>query len=542
MKTKFYLLLIAIFALSISAKAQNIGGQDVVVSEMDYMYHAYSKISIANNGWIYILVDKKTSSDSRLELHRSKDNGATYQRLKEWQHIGGTWEYTDADLVVTGNNQSNIVVWIALGLKHRTESNGEVRIAKHDANGNFLGVAYSETSTDYQPYHVAISSDYRSPNSGGSPFAIAIAYTDYTTIEGKSWLNYAYSLDGGNSFTRRVIYSLEGKRKLGRVDVSLGKARSAIFGMVGIAFEMGDADGYNCRNIGFLANYMDYDNNFAWSGPINVSKVIPNAENNTRNPKVQWFGNSELNPTIGGFSSFNFIVAFDRRYSESDVDVKYVYPKTSFNIGTGHTPAISDFDWASLDDANSTIDRDVALSFDKQYNHYLATYIKEYGSSFNMMYKYIDTDKINDQTYWTTLGCYSMAMKSNTDNAYSTSIDINPTKNKVCWSWTTDSHSEGNNTVWTDAEWSTVDVGEIVSVDRKLNIFPNPATEAINIKLQNSDEYTAKIIDFQGKLLKEVSFTGNQTKISLENMPTGIYMLKINSGKKQYTEKFIKSL
>ncbi|MDD3738478.1 MAG: secretion protein, partial [Lentimicrobiaceae bacterium] len=103
MKTKFYLLLIAIFALNISVKAQNIGGQDIVISEMDYYYWAYSKVSIADNGWIYILVDKKHAYESKLELHRSKDNGVTYQRLKEWQHIGGTWEYTDADLVVTGN-------------------------------------------------------------------------------------------------------------------------------------------------------------------------------------------------------------------------------------------------------------------------------------------------------------------------------------------------------------------------------------------------------------------------------------------------------
>ncbi|NLL27396.1 MAG: T9SS type A sorting domain-containing protein [Bacteroidales bacterium] len=516
MKTKiFSLLLIAIFALSISAQAQDIGGDDILISEISSEDAGFPKISVADNGWIYILTYTYCSAApyTSLMLHCSKDDGVTYQKLKEWK-LSVNITYSDADMVVTGNSEANINVWIAFAVNNSDDNSSTICVSKHAADGTFIEAPYTYKNIGFKAYRIAIATDYRSPGDGASPFAIGIAFTDYVNSSNKSWVNYAYSLDGGNTFNLKSLQSAIGERQFGRIDISLGRSRYDKFGMVGIAFEMGDApQGFNSwRNIGFLANYMDYRNTHAWSAPVNISKVITSGENNTRNPKVQWFGNKDVNPTIHGTNSFNFIVAFDQKFNDHDFDINYIYPATSFKIDAGYTPALSDFEYTALGEEES-IEHNVALSFDKQYNHYLATYI-EYGSSFKIKYKYINADKIHDKANWVDLGSYS------NDDAYSTSIDISPTKNMVCWAW-----SEGSS-IWADTEWSTVGIENHEISTNALNAYPNPASNVLNIVSENANELIT-ICDLSGKVVYSEQASEKQSSIDISQLSAGMYIVRI---------------
>jgi hypothetical protein len=66
----------------------------------------------------------------------------------------------------------------------------------------------------------------------------------------------------------------------------------------------------------------------------------------------------------------------------------------------------------------------------------------------------------------------------------------------------------------------------------KINIYPNPASDVINIDVSGYLQYAVYLYDLNGKLLiNEV----NQTNIQIDKLPQGVYILEIrnlNSDKK----------
>ncbi len=70
----------------------------------------------------------------------------------------------------------------------------------------------------------------------------------------------------------------------------------------------------------------------------------------------------------------------------------------------------------------------------------------------------------------------------------------------------------------------------------EFSVFPNPATEQLVIQLEG--EATAELLDAQGKSLRSWQFT-NQKQASIKEFPTGIYFLKIQSGKEIAIRKLI---
>ncbi len=86
---------------------------------------------------------------------------------------------------------------------------------------------------------------------------------------------------------------------------------------------------------------------------------------------------------------------------------------------------------------------------------------------------------------------------------------------------------------------------DLVSNVNKLNletvdIFPNPATNIINIEVENVLELEVTIYDLTGKLILK---TVNQSRINISSLAQGVYLLKITDlgSKRQLTERIIKS-
>lgn len=78
--------------------------------------------------------------------------------------------------------------------------------------------------------------------------------------------------------------------------------------------------------------------------------------------------------------------------------------------------------------------------------------------------------------------------------------------------------------------------------DFDVSLFPNPATDFINIQLNdNFNEITYQIFDNQGKMVmnNQLSEASNY-RIDLQNMPAGIYYLKIYNQNRIKTIKFIR--
>ena len=90
---------------------------------------------------------------------------------------------------------------------------------------------------------------------------------------------------------------------------------------------------------------------------------------------------------------------------------------------------------------------------------------------------------------------------------------------------------------------------EVKNKDNKENpsldnvqIYPNPTDGIFNIDLGSIDlgKATANIYDMQGKTVLTSEIKDNKTAISLKNMPSGIYLIEINSTKQRIVKRIVK--
>jgi hypothetical protein len=89
---------------------------------------------------------------------------------------------------------------------------------------------------------------------------------------------------------------------------------------------------------------------------------------------------------------------------------------------------------------------------------------------------------------------------------------------------------------------SDVNVGVLNSINKNtfLSIYPNPASNKLNIKFEGNvpQNLIAHIYDSKGSLIKSETIVGNE--IDINNLAQGLYLLTIESKGKRYSNKFVK--
>ena len=73
-----------------------------------------------------------------------------------------------------------------------------------------------------------------------------------------------------------------------------------------------------------------------------------------------------------------------------------------------------------------------------------------------------------------------------------------------------------------------------------LNISPNPFTSSFQIEFKNDQKYSVKLYASTGLLILEHIYSGIQTLELGNELPTGMYLLQINSEDESKTFKIIK--
>jgi len=83
-----------------------------------------------------------------------------------------------------------------------------------------------------------------------------------------------------------------------------------------------------------------------------------------------------------------------------------------------------------------------------------------------------------------------------------------------------------------------------VSVDSHLassfSIYPNPATDVINISNGVDAIENVKITDLNGRVVKEITLGIDQSQINISDLAEGVYVLNATSNGKTITEKIVK--
>ncbi|MBL0054363.1 MAG: T9SS type A sorting domain-containing protein [Bacteroidetes bacterium] len=73
-----------------------------------------------------------------------------------------------------------------------------------------------------------------------------------------------------------------------------------------------------------------------------------------------------------------------------------------------------------------------------------------------------------------------------------------------------------------------------------LNIFPNPTTDFVNITTENDEQINLSVIDAQGKIIKQVQHSTDQTQIDFTQLQAGTYFIVAQSANSRNTYKVIK--
>jgi hypothetical protein len=90
----------------------------------------------------------------------------------------------------------------------------------------------------------------------------------------------------------------------------------------------------------------------------------------------------------------------------------------------------------------------------------------------------------------------------------------------------------------------TVIVEENIDTPVKVTVFPNPASDYLNISFDEplDTEVNLMLIDAQGKLFKNqvIEAATSEIQLNFQDLPSGIYLLKLTKGKLSNVYKVVK--
>jgi hypothetical protein len=89
-------------------------------------------------------------------------------------------------------------------------------------------------------------------------------------------------------------------------------------------------------------------------------------------------------------------------------------------------------------------------------------------------------------------------------------------------------------------EASTVQ-GVSNEANAKISVYPNPASDFIQIKLTDPISFgKAMLFDLSGKLVLTENFESNEFSMNVQSIPAGSYYLRVTDGQHQYFNHFVK--
>jgi MBG domain (YGX type)/Secretion system C-terminal sorting domain/Fibronectin type III domain len=83
--------------------------------------------------------------------------------------------------------------------------------------------------------------------------------------------------------------------------------------------------------------------------------------------------------------------------------------------------------------------------------------------------------------------------------------------------------------------------GIVENYSSKFNLYPNPAVEILNVKSEGASIQTIEIIDLTGIVRISKTINNFETKISLNKLPKGVYLVQLKIENNTYTKRIIKN-
>lgn len=93
-----------------------------------------------------------------------------------------------------------------------------------------------------------------------------------------------------------------------------------------------------------------------------------------------------------------------------------------------------------------------------------------------------------------------------------------------------------------ELDFDATSVQEIADSGLDLDFFPNPTTDAVNIRSNDGTitNYTVLVADNNGRILRSARFNGTVNRLDLTNVPTGVYNLQLVIDGNVYSKQIVK--
>jgi hypothetical protein len=533
MKTGHLFSAIAGLTLLLSATFQITQGQnfpdnmsyasDVKVTQQLNASNMTSKLAVTNNGWIFILARFDTFDGYKSwQLNCSKDEGKTFTGLCLKDYDPAQLILGQVDFVVTGNDSASIKLFIAEAITKGPSGNEDsyCSITTFDAAGTKTGTPYIYHWGSNPITNLSIACDFRAPDVWlANPFNVVLAWTGTDVSGNADKLNYAYSSDGGSTFTNYFLYNQPLPNHLGKVSISIGNASDFFSAVFGVAFELNKIG--ESGSIGIILNSLFLGG--AWNNPV----IVP--VGNNFNPVISL--KQKMPNVLPATNLFSTLVGYESKENNGDTYLHYWYLDYNFFL-PGITQAVaSDFTQFSLEP--TTISRQLDINYDKDGDEYLLTWY----STGNNNLPYATIPSLNPSAV-DVKGHYRDSHNAADWNVLPR-LDINADKGKSCFSWV--EHNTDGDNVYFDSEWSTVGLDELPvnSGKQVFTLYPNPAKGQCSLRYNGDLPAEASLIDMTGHTHRRINITGRSTLVNTQNLEPGVYTVSLCSSLGIFVQKLI---
>ena len=140
-------------------------------------------------------------------------------------------------------------------------------------------------------------------------------------------------------------------------------------------------------------------------------------------------------------------------------------------------------------------------------------------------------------------GCYYMAANCLYAEGLNTRILDDQTVQQPFWAsaihLATDGSSYTNGNAVAVRALSNDNSGIEETTNNSFNVYPNPATNMINVSFNDAVNGTVSIINIAGKEVLNATVNGAQTSISTATLSSGVYYVQVNNGNSTQVDKIV---
>lgn len=505
---------------------------DVVINSSTTDNQRRVRLAVAFNGWLYAAfstVDAAANAGG-ITIVSSRDNGQNWFLIDSYQPVDV--RYPAHDLVVAGTDTNNLTLYMA-GVRHDVAAGTyNLFIDTYDAaSGIFDGNVYLVLHGTSRVNDVSLATDYMTPAFNANPYSVGLLYSAFGSV--RDSIIFVGSDDGGANWpireiVRTTIYYSR------TVSLGFGMSYNNSNGRYTAAWEELAFASDRYGNIYTSRNDAQIDG--SWITPINLdSNLVSSTPRQCAYPVI---ASSMETSTDNDSSSFSTVILVQRDFNGdgTDWDVIGFYNKT---VNTNNS-------WYRFDIANtgSTVDINPDISYDPSNNNFLAVYYDSTNGKLPYVVNNINLTLTNPNT-WTSITSQYNDVTTNLAAPFPR-VEINPAVTQTAHVWTAEG-AGGRGVAMFDAEYvitgiqsSNGGAGGALN-----NLSPNPATHqaTLNFTLTQPATVQLSVVNMNGQQLLEQNIeraAGTwQTVFDVEQLPAGVYFVRMNLGNQVLTKRMV---